>query len=102
MKLSPFLLDQWLDQKHSADPPIEFDLASSTGPVWTLRELLALADDGEQERLLDTTLSYTSPAGSVELREAIAALQGVAPDAVQVVTGAAEALLLLFYLAAEP
>src|SRR5712692_63061 len=102
MKLSPFLLDQWLDQKHSADPPIEYDMASSTGPVWTLRELLALADGDEQERLFDTTLSYTSPAGSAELREAIAALQGVDPSEVQVVTGAAEALLMLFYLAAEP
>src|SRR5712692_8531198 len=101
MKLPPFLLDQWLDQKHSADPPIEYDMASSTGPVWTLRELLALADGGEQERLLDTTLSYTSPAGSAELREAIAALQGVDPSEVQVVTGAAEALLILFFLAAE-
>jgi aspartate/methionine/tyrosine aminotransferase len=36
------------------------------------------------------------------LRTAIAALEGVDPDAVQVVTGASEALLILFYLAAEP
>ena len=42
MKLPPFLLDQWLQQKFSANPPIEFDLGSSTGPTWTLRELLAL------------------------------------------------------------
>ena len=51
MKLPPFLLDQWLQQKFSANPPIEFDLGSSTGPVWTLRELLALG--GDLEELLD-------------------------------------------------
>lgn len=101
MQLPPFLLDQWLDQKHSADSRIEYDLASSTGPVWTLRELLAIAGESAHERLLDTALSYTSPAGSVELRAEIAAMQGVDPDCVQVVTGAAEALLILFFLAAE-
>jgi DNA-binding transcriptional MocR family regulator len=88
MKLPPFLLDQWLEQMNSGDSPIEFDLGSSTGPVWTLRELLALAADDAWERLLDTRLVYTSPAGSPELRQAIAALEGVDPDDVQVVTGA--------------
>jgi aspartate/methionine/tyrosine aminotransferase len=102
MKLPPFLLDQWLEQKNSADSPIEFDLGSSTGPVWTLRELLALVEDDAPERLLDTRLVYTSPAGSLELRQAIAALEGVDPDDVQVVTGASEALLILFSMVAEP
>jgi aspartate/methionine/tyrosine aminotransferase len=102
MKLPPFLLDQWLEQKNSGDSPIEFDLGSSTGPVWTLRELLALAPDDAPERLLDTRLVYTSPAGSPELRQAIAALEGVDPDDVQVVTGASEALLILFSMVAEP
>src|SRR6185369_211013 len=102
MQLPPFLLDHWLDQKFSADPPIEYDLGSSTGPVWSLRELLALAGDHATEPLLDTALSYTTPAGSTELREAIAKLEGVDPGEVQVVTGAAEALLILFFLAAEP
>jgi aspartate/methionine/tyrosine aminotransferase len=102
MNLRRFLLDEWLDQKFSADPPVEFDLGSSTGPVWTLRALLALANESWQQRLLDTALSYTSPAGSRELREAIAGLSGVDPGDVQVVTGAAEALLILLFLAAEP
>jgi aspartate/methionine/tyrosine aminotransferase len=102
MKLSPFLLDRWLEQKFAADPPIEFDLASSTGPVWTLKELLALGGDTELERLLETALLYTNATGSLELREAIAAMQRVDPSEVQVVTGAAEGLLLLFFLAAEP
>lgn len=102
MNLQRFLLDEWLDQKFSADPPVEFDLGSSTGPVWTLRELLALAGERGQQRLIETALTYTSPAGSRELREAIAGLSGVDPEDVQVVTGAAEALLILFFLAAEP
>jgi len=102
MNLPPFLLDRWIEQKHSADPPIEFDLASSTGPVWTLRELLALSGENELEGLLDTRVSYTNAAGPSDLRTAIAALEGVDADDVQVVTGASEALLILFFLAAEP
>ena len=83
MQITPFLLDQWLQQKFSANPPIEFDLGASTGPTWTLRELLALAGEGAIERLLDTRLFYTSAAGTEELREAIAGFQGVSPGDVQ-------------------
>ena len=102
MELPPFLLDQWIEQKDDANSPIEYDLASSTGPVWTLRELLTLSGGTEIEALLDTSISYTSAAGTPALRSAIAALEGVAADEVQVVTGASEALLILFFLAAEP
>jgi aspartate/methionine/tyrosine aminotransferase len=101
MELPPFLLDRWIAQKHTADPPIEYDLASSTGPVWTMRKLLALESERELEGLLDAPVSYTSAAGSLALREAIAKLEGVEPEEVQVVTGASEALLILFFLAAE-
>jgi aspartate/methionine/tyrosine aminotransferase len=102
MRMKPFLLDQWLEQKFSADPPIEFDLGSSTGPVWTVRELLALEGGNIAERLLDTAVSYTSTAGTRELREAIAEMSAVDPETVQIVTGGSEALLTLFCLAAEP
>src|SRR5580658_7638439 len=102
MKLPPFLLDRWIEQKHTADPPIEFDLASSTGPVWKLRELLALSGENPLESLLDSNVSYTNATGTPALRTAIAKLEGVDPDEVQVTTGASEALLLLFFLAAEP
>jgi aspartate/methionine/tyrosine aminotransferase len=102
MDLPPFLLDEWIAQKNAPNSPIEYDLASSTGPVWTLRELLALSPENELEALLDTRVSYTSAAGTPALRAAVAALEGVEADDVQVVTGASEALLILFFLAAEP
>src|SRR5947209_19704541 len=102
MQLPPFLLDQWLEQKFHADPPIEFDLGASTGPVWTLRDLLALDGNGIDGELLDLALSYTSANGTPELREEIARMHGVGPGDVQVLTGGAEGLLALFYLAAEP
>ena len=102
MELPPFLLDRWIEQKNFANSTIEYDLASSTGPVWTLRELLALSGGNEWEALLDTRVSYTSATGSPALRVAIAELEGVEPEEVQVVTGASEALLILFFLAAEP
>lgn len=103
MHIAPFLLDHWLEQKFTADPPVEFDLGSSTGPVWTVRELLAL-DGASPECLADTALSYTPSPGSAALRQAIAASYGshVSPEHVHVATGGAEALLILFYLAAEP
>ena len=41
MQLKPFLLDAWLDQY---EHDIEFNLAASTGPSWTVNDILALAD----------------------------------------------------------
>ena len=102
MELPPFLLDRWIEQKQSPNSPIEYDLASSTGPVWRLRELLALSGADKLETLLDTHVSYTTAIGNLELRAAIARLSGVEAEDVQVTTGASEALLILFFLAAEP
>jgi aspartate/methionine/tyrosine aminotransferase len=99
MQLKPFLLDAWLDRyEHS----IEFNLAASTGPRWTVNNILALADEEARHRFLHHSLVYSRPAGSDSLREAIAEMQGVPMDAVQIVTGASEALLALMWLAAEP
>jgi aspartate/methionine/tyrosine aminotransferase len=47
-------------------------------------------------------LLHGRPAGADSLREAIAEMQGVSVDHVQVVTGASEALVVLMWLAAEP
>ena len=101
MEMRPFLLDQWLSKHQFASPPIEYDLASSTGPRWTVRELLALVDDDVRERLFDRPLYYAPPEGGAELREAIAAVAGVTGDDVRITTGAAEALWILLIDAAE-
>jgi aspartate/methionine/tyrosine aminotransferase len=99
MQLKPFLLDAWLD---TYEHGIEFNLAASTGPVWTANELLALGGEPERERYLNHKVVYSRPAGADSLREAIAEMQGVGVDSVQVVTGASEALVVLMWLAAEP
>jgi len=99
LRLKPFLLDDWLDQyEHS----VEFDLAASTGPRWTVKEILALADDETRERFLNHDLVYSRVGGADSLREAIAEMQGVPVETVQVVTGAAEGLLAAMWVAAEP
>lgn len=99
MQLKPFLLDAWLDQY---EHDIEFNLAASTGPTWTVNDILALSDDETRHRFLNHKLVYGRPAGADSLREAIAEMQGVPVEAVQVMTGASEALVALMWLAAEP
>jgi aspartate/methionine/tyrosine aminotransferase len=99
MQLKPFLLDIWLD-KYEHD--IEFNLAASEGPRWTLNEILSLASEQERQRFLNHEMHYSRPAGADGLRAAIAEMQDVNVDAVQVVSGASEALLILMWLAAEP
>jgi aspartate/methionine/tyrosine aminotransferase len=99
MQLKPFLLDAWLDHYEHG---IDFNLGASTGPTWTVNEILALADGRTRERFLNHKLVYSRPAGADSLRAAIAEMQRVPVQAVQVVTGASEALVALMWLAAEP
>src|SRR5438105_12808188 len=99
MRLKPFLLDMWLD---TYEHNIEFNLAASEGPRWTLNQILSLASEQERHRFLNHGLVYSRPAGADGLRAAIAEMQGVDVETVQVVTGASEALLVLMWLAAEP
>jgi aspartate/methionine/tyrosine aminotransferase len=98
MQLKPFLLDEWLD---AYEHDVDFNLGSSTGPSWTLNEILSLANDEERDRFLNHKIVYSRPAGADGLRSAIAEMHGVDREAVQVVTGASEALLILMWLAAE-
>lgn len=95
MKLPQFLLDHWLAAHEFADPPIRYNLASSTGPQWTLGEVLALGGDTARHDLDSLKLSYAPPQGGARLRERIAALHGVSADEVLVMTGASEALMAL-------
>jgi len=99
MQFKPFLLDDWLDQYEHL---IEFDLAASTGPRWTVNDILALADDETRRRFLNHDLVYGRVAGTDSLREAIAEMQRVPVEVVQIVTGAAEGLLAVMWVAAEP
>jgi aspartate/methionine/tyrosine aminotransferase len=99
MQLKPFLLDAWLDQY---EHDVEFNLAASTGPTWTVNDILALGGDETRHRFLNHKLVYGRPAGSDSLREAVAEMQRVPVEAVQITTGASEALLALMWLAAEP
>ena len=100
MHLPPFLLDHWLAAHEFAAPPIRYNLASSTGPTWTLTELMALGGQSTRE-LNEVRLSYAPPQGSRQLRESIAELYEVDPDWVIVTTGASEALLALYCAVAE-
>jgi aspartate/methionine/tyrosine aminotransferase len=99
MHFKPFLLDDWLDQHEHG---IEFNLGASTGPTWTVNEILALADDETRDRFLNHKVVYSRVAGADPLREAIAGMQRVPLETVQITTGAAEALLCVMWLAAEP
>jgi aspartate/methionine/tyrosine aminotransferase len=98
MQLKPFLLDDWLDQHEHG---IEFNLGASTGPVWTVNEILALADDETRHRFLNHDVVYSRVAGADSLREAIAEMQQVPAETIQLTTGAAEALLIVMWQAAE-
>jgi aspartate/methionine/tyrosine aminotransferase len=100
MNLPPFLLDEWLD--HYKDAGIRHDLAASTGPAWSLRELLDLASEDERRAIGDDPLLYCAARGGRELRDEIAAHHGVAREDVLVTTGASEALHILFFDAAQP
>jgi aspartate/methionine/tyrosine aminotransferase len=102
MELPPFLLDHWLAAHEFADPPIRFNLASSTGPLWTLDELLELAGPDARAELQSLKLSYAPPQGGLRLRERIAALHGAAAEDVVVMTGASEALISLTCRFAQP
>lgn len=96
------MLDHWLATYEFASPPIRYNLASSTGPKWTLGDLLALGDGAGVQDLADVRLSYAPPQGSDALRRQVAALHDVDPDWVIITTGASEALSALYCLAAEP
>jgi aspartate/methionine/tyrosine aminotransferase len=98
MKLEPFALEQWLE----LHPEVKYNLALSTGPTWKLQELLDLMTDEEKQTLLQGKVAYCPSRGNASLRHAIAEWYGVDQDEVQIVTGASEALLSLFFHAAEP
>jgi aspartate/methionine/tyrosine aminotransferase len=99
VQLIPFHLDAWLEaHEHSA----RYNLAASTGPSWTLDELLQLMTAQEKQRFFHSPLTYCPGNGHDSLRRELASMYGVPFEEIQVVTGASEALHALFFLAAEP
>ena len=46
MQLKPFLLDAWLDQYEHG---IEFNLAASTGPTWTVNDIVTAIKVGKNQ-----------------------------------------------------
>ena len=102
MRIPRFELDHWLAKYEFASPPIRYNLASSTGPHWTLSDLLALGDSAGVKELGELRLSYAPPQGSEALRREVAAFHDVDPDWVVITTGASEALSALYCLASEP
>ncbi|MBO9516682.1 MAG: pyridoxal phosphate-dependent aminotransferase [Porphyrobacter sp.] len=89
MDLPPFLLNDWLESRSN----LRFNLAGSTGPRWTMGDLVQLGDVPLD--LADMAISYAPPAGTADLRAEIAAHHDVDPDWVVVTNGASEAFLLL-------
>lgn len=99
MELQPFLLEQWLEQ-HQAKT--KYNLASSTGPPFTVEELMDFMSQEEQECLFKSQIVYSPSRGGAPLRRSIATWLGVAEDEVLIATGASEALWILFFSATEP
>jgi aspartate/methionine/tyrosine aminotransferase len=74
-------------------------LASSTGPRWSVDDLVRLGN--ERLSFDDVVLAYAPPQGTAALREAVAAFHNVDPDWVVMTTGASEALSILLCLASR-
>lgn len=100
MELPPFLLDHWLAAYEFASPPIRFNLAASTGPRWSVGDILSVS--GSRANIDDVAISYAPAEGLRALREAIGAFHGVDPDWVVTTTGASEAISILLCLASRP
>jgi aspartate/methionine/tyrosine aminotransferase len=100
MDLPPFLLDHWIAKYDFAEPPIAYNLASSTGPRWSIEDLTRLG--GAPLDLGPTVMSYAPPEGSRKLREAVAEFHDVDPDWVVMTTGASEALSIFLCLSERP
>src|SRR5262249_11036956 len=90
--------DQWLGQNGER---ARFHLGGSTGPQWTLAELLRLEGADALPRLLASDVVYGQASGRPGLREELAAMYGVPAGHVLVVNGGSEALLHLFFHAAR-
>ena len=96
MDLPAFRLNDWLESREG----MLYNLAGSTGPRWTVEELLALGD--YRPDFDNLAISYAPPAGISALRAEIGAHHSIDPDWVLVTNGASEAFFLLLLALARP
>jgi aspartate/methionine/tyrosine aminotransferase len=99
MKLVPFVLEEWLGKYRDSTA---HHLGMSIGPKWTMAELRALMTDTEREAFDGAELAYSPTNGRETLRLALASMYGARADDIVAFNGGAEALLALFFVAAEP
>lgn len=99
MKLVPFVLEEWLGKYRDS---ATHHLGMSIGPKWTMAELRALMSDAEREAFDGAELGYCPTNGRETLRAALASPYGARAEEIVVFNGGAEALLALFFVAAEP
>jgi aspartate/methionine/tyrosine aminotransferase len=99
MKLVPFVLEEWLGKYRDS---AAHHLGMSTGPKWTLAELRALMTAAEHAAFDAVELAYCPTNGRETLRAALASMYGARAEEIIVLNGGAEALLALFFAAAEP
>jgi aspartate/methionine/tyrosine aminotransferase len=81
------------------DVPVTYDLAESTCPSLVTSELLT---DDVRARLEQLTLDYGTSRGSPELRDLIAAADGVSADDVLVTVGSISGMFLLALVTCGP
>ncbi len=100
MKIAPFELERWYVQYEFN---VKYNISASCGRETTTAELLAMAGPEATEKYLSLGLDYTQNPGDPLLRAEIARqYANLAPDQIQVTTGASEAIFLLMNLLLEP
>ena len=99
MKIRPFEIERFYDRWEFA---AELMLSSSDCESASTADVLAL-EPGSQERLLEQRLGYTEVAGSLELRESIAALdERSEPSDVFTLAAAEEGIFLAYHALLGP
>ena len=93
MRLADFALERFFARWEFT---AEMLLCASDVEGWSMRDLLALADDEARDRWDRLALGYTESPGDPALRAALAGLyEHISPDQVLVFSGAQEAILAL-------
>jgi len=99
-RIEDFALERYFSRREFA---VEHQLSASDVEPFTLRELLALADDDAKSRWERLSLGYTESLGLPALREAIARqYEKLDPQHITVVAGAEEGIFLTLQALLSP